>query len=133
MSSMPNLSSELWKTLLHTTLVRMSASWSSDLTNGNRIILASKFCLIKCWSTSTCLVRSYWTGLWAISMVDLLSQSKFISQLGGKPISVNNFLNQSNSHNPLAIPRNSASALDSATTFYFLLLHVIRFPPTNVK
>ena len=130
---MPNLSSELWKILLHTALVRMSTSWSSDLTNGNQIILASKFCLIKCRSTFTCLVRSYWTGLWATSMVALLSQSKFISQLGGKPISVNNLLSQSNSHNPLAIPRNFDFALDSATTFCFLLLHVTRFPPTNVK
>nr|GEZ24855.1 ARID DNA-binding domain-containing protein [Tanacetum cinerariifolium] len=34
---------------------------------------------------------------------------------------------------PLAIPRNSASALERATTFCLLLLHVTRFPPTNVK
>nr|GFB87699.1 putative reverse transcriptase, RNA-dependent DNA polymerase [Tanacetum cinerariifolium] len=29
--------------------------------------------------------------------------------------------------------RNSASALERATTFCLLLLHVTRFPPTNVK
>ena len=34
---------------------------------------------------------------------------------------------------PLAIPQNSASTLDKATTFYFLLFHMIRFPPTKVK
>ena len=60
-------------------------------------------------------------------MAVLLLQSKFISQQGEKPISINNFLNQSNSHNPLAIPRNYASALDSATTFCFLLRHVFKF------
>ncbi|XP_024989207.1 uncharacterized protein LOC112523761 [Cynara cardunculus var. scolymus] len=34
---------------------------------------------------------------------------------------------------PLAIPRNSAYALERATTSCFLLLHVTRFPPTKVK
>nr|GEY73123.1 hypothetical protein [Tanacetum cinerariifolium] len=34
---------------------------------------------------------------------------------------------------PLAIPQNSASALERATTFCFLLLHITRFPSTNVK
>ena len=63
----------------------------------------------------------------------LLSQSKFISELGAKAISVSSLLSQSSLHTPLAIPRNSASALDRATTFCFLLLHVMRFPPTKVK
>jgi len=37
-SLMPNLSSELWKILEDTAFVSISANWSSDLTNGNRII-----------------------------------------------------------------------------------------------
>jgi hypothetical protein len=37
-SLMPNLSSELWKILENTAFVSISANWSSDLTNGNRII-----------------------------------------------------------------------------------------------
>ena len=66
-------------------------------------------------------------------MAALLSQNKFISELGATPISSSSFFNQSSSHIPLTIPRNSASALDNATTFCFLLLHVTRLPPTKVK
>jgi hypothetical protein len=46
---------------------------------------------------------------------------------------VSNLLSQRSSQRPLAIPRNSASALGKATTFCFLLLHVTRLPPTNVN
>ena len=46
-SLMPNLSSELWKILEDTVFVSISANWSSDLTNGNRIIFSFRFCLIK--------------------------------------------------------------------------------------
>jgi len=132
-SLMPNLSSELWKILEDTAFVSISAYWSSNLTKGNRIIFSSRFCLIKCRSTSTCFVRSCWTGLWEMSMAALLSQNKFISELGAIPISVSNLLSQRSSQRPLAIPRNSASALGKATTFCFLLLHVTRLPPTNVN
>ncbi|KAJ0575723.1 hypothetical protein HanIR_Chr05g0216071 [Helianthus annuus] len=52
---------------------------------------------------------------------------------GGNPISVRSFRIHKTSANPLAIPLNSASALDRATTFCFLLLQVTRFPPTRVK
>ena len=68
-----------------------------------------------------------------MSIVALLSQNKLISLVGAKPISVNKFLSQRSSHKPFAIPLNSVSALDKATTFCFLLLQVTRFPPTNVK
>jgi hypothetical protein len=44
-----------------------------------------------------------------------------------------NFLNHNRSHIPFVIPQNSASALERATTFCFLLLHVIKFPPMKVK
>ncbi|RDX64693.1 hypothetical protein CR513_56725, partial [Mucuna pruriens] len=37
------------------------------------------------------------------------------------------------SHIPCAMARNSASALDRATTFCFLLLQVTRFPPRNIQ
>ena len=66
-------------------------------------------------------------------MAALLSQKRFIYEVGAKPTSVNSLFNQRSSHNPLAIPRNYASALERAATFCFLLLHVTRFPPTNVK
>jgi len=62
---------------------------------------AFKIFLTKCRSTSTCLVRSCCTGLWEIAMAALLSQNKFISTLGGKPISVSNLLSQSSSQRPL--------------------------------
>ncbi|KAM0017917.1 hypothetical protein Hdeb2414_s0027g00693371 [Helianthus debilis subsp. tardiflorus] len=56
-----------------------------------------------------------------------------VGSVGGKPTSVRSFRIHSISVRPRAIPRNSASALDRATTFCFLLLQVTRFPPTKVK
>ncbi|MFS7992594.1 hypothetical protein Hanom_Chr12g01084131 [Helianthus anomalus] len=53
--------------------------------------------------------------------------------VGGYLISVKSFRTHRASARPRAIPRNSASALERATTFCFLLLHVTRFPPTRVK
>ncbi|KAJ0826795.1 hypothetical protein HanRHA438_Chr17g0818341 [Helianthus annuus] len=50
-----------------------------------------------------------------------------------KPISDKSLCIQRTSANPRAMPRNSASALDKATTFCFLLFHVTKFPPTKVK
>ena len=84
-------------------------------------------------STLMCLVWTCWIGLGEMSMVALLSQNKFILKLGVKPILVNNLLSQRSSRSPLAIPLNSTLALDNVTTFYFLLLHVARLPPTKVK
>ncbi|KAI5569292.1 hypothetical protein POPTR_012G087700v4 [Populus trichocarpa] len=102
------------------------------LTFGVVPFVSRRFCLIECRSTSMCLVRSCWTG-WEMSMAALLSQNKFISKLGVKPIFMSSLLSQRSSQRPLAIPRNSASALDNATTFCFLVLHVTRLPLTNVK
>jgi len=45
-----------------TTLVKMSAHWSSDFTNGSSILLSSIFSLMECLSTLTCLVLSCYTG-----------------------------------------------------------------------
>jgi hypothetical protein len=47
--------------------------------------------------------------------------------------SCNKFLIHNSSHTPLVIPLYFASALDLVTTPCFLLCHVTRFPPTNVK
>lgn len=118
-SPMPNLSSELWKTLTHIAFVSMYTNRSSDFTNGKRIILVSWFCLMKFRSTSTCLVLSCWTGLWKISIAVLLSQNKFISLFGTKSSPVSNLLSQRSLQSPLAIPQNSASTFDNATTFCF--------------
>lgn len=112
----------------------MSAnSWFSDLTNRNGIIFSLRFYLMKCLSTLTWLVGSCGTWLWEMLMAALLSQNKFMSELGAKPISVSNLLSQRSSQRPLVIPRNSTSTLDNVVTFCFLFLHVTRFPPTNVR
>ncbi|MFS7910744.1 hypothetical protein Hanom_Chr02g00109791 [Helianthus anomalus] len=66
-------------------------------------------------------------------MAALLSHRIWLGLLGGKPISVRSFLTHKISVRPRAIPLNSASALERATTFCFLLLQVTRFPPTKVK
>jgi hypothetical protein len=97
------------------------------------MIFTSRFCLIKCRSISTCFVRSCWIGLCEILIAVLLLQNRFILQLAAKSISVNNLLSHRSSQRPLAILQNSASALDNATIFCFLLFHVTRFPPTKVK
>nr|GEY11384.1 hypothetical protein [Tanacetum cinerariifolium] len=52
---------------------------------------------------------------------------------GGNPISDTSFLIHNASASPLAIPLNSASALDNDTTFCFLHLHVTRLPHTKEK
>lgn len=49
------------------------------------------------------------------------------------PISFNNPCIQSSSQSPLAMPLNSALALDKVTTFCFLLLQMTKLPPMNVK
>ncbi|MFS7936280.1 hypothetical protein Hanom_Chr05g00413701 [Helianthus anomalus] len=73
---------------------------------------------MKCRSTSTSV----------LSHIILLGVA-----LWEKPMSSRSFLIQRTSLSPRAIPLNSASALDRATTFYFLLLQITRFPPTKEK
>jgi len=68
-----------------------------------------------------------------MSHAALLSQYNFIGNVGEILSSCNKFLIHNRSHTPLAILLYSASALDLATTPYFLLRHITRFPPTNVK
>ena len=130
---MPNLHKVLLKICDETAFVRMSASWSVDLTKGRRTILLSSFSLIKCRSISTCFVRSCWTGFSEMLIAALLSQYRGLACVWRKPNSPRSFLIHRISVTPFAIPLNSASALDRATTFYFLLFQVTRLPPTRVK
>ena len=88
---------------------------------------------MKCLSISTCFVLSCYTGLWAIAIVDVLSQYKLIVSFCLKSKSDSTFLIHKSSHTPSVRPLNSTSALDLATTGYFLLLQVTRFPRTKVK
>ena len=130
---MSKLHKVLLKTSEETTFVRISASWSFDLTKGRRMILFSSFSLIKCRSISTCFVRSCWAGFSEMLIAALLSQYRRLACVWWHPRSPNSFLIHRISVTPFAIPLNSASALDKATTFGFLLLQVTRLPPTRVK
>ena len=130
---MPSSFKDSRNTRLQTVFVKTSTNWFSDFTNGNFTILASNFSLIKWLSISTYLVQSCWNRLWTICIAARLSQYKFISSFGWYPISLSKPFNQRSSHRPFDMPRNSASALDKVTTFYFLLFQVIRFPPMKVK
>jgi hypothetical protein len=130
---MPNLTKESLKILLDTAFVNTSASYSSDLTNERLITFKSNFSLMKCLSTYMYFVLSCCTGLCEMSIVALLSQKRFNSLSCSNPSSSNNFLSHNNLHIPFVIPQNSASAFERVTKFCFLLLHVTRFPPTNVK
>ena len=93
----------------------------------------SRFSFMKCLSISTCFVRSCWTRLPEMLMDAWLSQNNLQAFFGGKFNSHKSFLTHEISVVPLAIPLNSALALDRATTFYFLLLQVTRFPLTRVN
>ena len=101
-----------------TAFVRMSANWSSDLTYGISTIFASIVSFMKRLSTSTCLVRSCWTGFSEMLMAALLSQNNLHVCDEYMPNSFIILLSHSSSVNPLLIPRNSASALEC----YHLLL-----------
>lgn len=103
----------------HTALVSISANWSSDLTNGIWIILASRFYLIKCRSSFTCLVRSSWMGLWEISIATLLLQKRFILVIGGKPFSIIGLLSYRSLQRPSTIPRSSAWTMHQLTHYTY--------------
>lgn len=84
-------------------------------------------------STSTCLVQSWWTGLWAILIADWLSHNSFIGVTLDSLSSSSKLFHQISSQVPCARALNSASALLLATKDCFLLLQVTRFPQTNVQ
>ena len=80
------------------------------------ISLFSSFSLIKCFSTSTCLVLSWSTGLCEIAIAALLSQKTFM----GKGLAVLSFSSNCLIHKTSQIP--CATALNS--TFALLTLHI---------
>ena len=119
--------------LLVIALVNISANWSLDQTKGRQTILASSFSLMRCLSTSICLVRSCWTTLSEMLIAVVLLHMSLQVWFAGKPSLVNNFLIQRILHIHWTISWNSASALERATTFCFLFLYVTTFPSTKVK
>lgn len=81
----------------------------------------SSFSLIKCLSTSLCLVWSRRTWFLAISIANLLSQKGLIELTYGIRKSARMPLIYNASYMPWAVTWNSASALDLASTDCFLL------------
>ena len=59
---------------------------------------------MKCLSISTCFVLSCYTGLWAIAIVDVLSQYKLIVSFCLKSKSDSTFLIHKSSHTPSVMP-----------------------------
>jgi hypothetical protein len=116
-------------------LIKISATCSTDLINDKDIYnVIIKYFFIKMFIYLYIFFQSCCVGLWYISITALSSQYNFISFFKFIPISANNFLNHSSSHISIVIPLNLVSALDKTITFYFLLLHVTKLPPTtNVK
>lgn len=114
-------------------LVRMSVDCSVVGIYVIHICPLSFFSLMKCLSTSTCLVLSYRIRLCVIDIADLLSQYSFI---GGEIWTFNScrsFSTHNVSQIPWASALNLAYALLLATTLCFMLLQLIKFPPTKVK
>ena len=64
--------------VLESLLVIISYNFSFVETNGVQIWPLSSFSLMKCQSIPICSVLSYWTGLWAMLIVALLSQYSLI-------------------------------------------------------
>ena len=109
-------------------LVKISASWSFELTNFVLFSLDNNFSLTKWQSIFICLVLSWNTGLEAKWWAAWLSQYNFIgwtSQLN----CWRNCLILISSQVVVAITLYFASALDQATVFYFLLFKEIMLPP----
>ena len=114
-------------------LVKMSASWSFELTKLVAIHPDAIFSLMKWQSTSMCLVLSWKTGLDAICKAAWLSQMSFICSPFPNLNSWRRCLSHMSSHVAKAIARYSASALDLATTCCFLLFQDIRLPPMKTQ
>jgi hypothetical protein len=108
---------------LGSVLVKKSASWSSDDTYQRE---TTPFCI---WaSTPICLVRSCFTGSWAILIAHVLSDKRGVDIQTETPKSSSNHHNQVTSAVTRSISRNSTSALERETAAYFL---VTREPPEN--
>ena len=102
-------------------LVKMSASWSFELTKLVATHPDAIFSLMKWQSTSICLVLSWKTGLDAICNAAWLLQMSFICSSFPNRNSWRRCFNHMSSHVAKTIARYSASALDLATTTCFLL------------
>lgn len=92
-----------------------------------------QFFLRKCQSILICFVLSWWTRFFKIAMVDLLLQWTWIALWGIKLSPFRIILTHNLSQIPWARDLSSASVLDLATTFCFLLLHSIWFPPISTQ
>ena len=88
---------------LRTPLVKTSASCNLEEINGVQIIPLTIFSFMKCLSILICFVLSYYTGLWAMLMVALLSWYNFIGPFGSIYNAINRFFIHINSHIPSTI------------------------------
>lgn len=113
-------------------LVKILVNWFSLHTNGVWISLAWTFSRTKWQSTSIWFVLSWNIRDSKLCIAAWLSQNILIGLLGMMHISAKSYLIQINSLEVDVMARYSASALDRAITFYFLLFHVTKFLPTNV-
>lgn len=125
-SPIPNLDNIELNILMETVFVSISATWSSDCTKRSSMTPLSSFSFMKCLYILTCLVRSRCIGFYEKLIVTLLSHINCASSLA-------TFFSHNTSPTPFPISPNFASVLDNATTSYFLLLHVMRLPPTSAK
>ncbi|RDX69186.1 hypothetical protein CR513_51733, partial [Mucuna pruriens] len=115
-------------------LVKTFATWSpigtcvvtiSSLSNFNEVFVnLNVFCPI---------VLDWIMGNTYTLIAELLSQNNFIGPSYFTLRSSRIIFIQNPSHIPCTMARNSAFALDRATTFCFLLLQVTRFSPRNIQ
>ena len=90
------------------------------------------FSTMKCLSTATCLVLSWYIGLWTMLIAALLSQYNFIEVSIDILNSLRSLLSHKSSQMSSANALNFASTLLLETIDCFLLLHVTKLPPTKV-
>ena len=114
-------------------LVKMSASWSFELTKFVATHPDAIFSLMKWQSTLICLVLSWKTGLYAICNAAWLSQMSFIYSFFPNLNSRRRCLNHMSSHVAKAIARYSALALDLATASCFSLFQDIKLLPIKTQ
>ena len=110
-------------------LVKISASWSFELTKLVVTHPDAIFSLMKWQSTSMCLVFSWKTKLDAICKAAWLLQMSFICSSFPNLNSRRRCFSYMSSHVARVIARYSTSALDLATTSCFSLFQDIRLPP----
>jgi hypothetical protein len=127
------LSITLEKSVILNLFVKTSAICSLVPTKGIHTIPSSSLSLMKCRSISTCLVLSCCTRLFAMFIAALLSQYNMMGLSSNNPNSSSNLRSYNSSLTPWAMALYSASAVDLATTFCFLLLQETILPHTNAQ